>query len=46
MDALPTRAIVRKWWDQMADIMQTAPDHTPLQTPLVPVFRMASAKET
>ncbi len=42
MDRLPTLDIMRKWWDRMADIMQTAPDHAPLQQPLVPVFHMDS----
>lgn len=40
MDQLPALEIMRKWWDHMADIMQTAPDHTPLQQSLVPVFHL------
>ncbi|CAG4909290.1 L-rhamnose mutarotase [Paraburkholderia saeva] len=40
MDRLPELEIMRKWWDHMADIMQTAPDHTPLQQPLVSVFHL------
>ncbi|CAG4889719.1 L-rhamnose mutarotase [Paraburkholderia gardini] len=40
MDQLPALEIMRKWWDHMADIMQTAPDHSPLQQPLVPVFHL------
>lgn len=40
MDALPELPVMRKWWDYMADIMQTAPDHTPLQQALVPVFEL------
>ena len=40
MERLPELAVMRKWWDYMADIMQTAPDHTPLQQPLIPVFEL------
>ena len=40
MDQLPTLDVMRKWWDSMADIMQTQPDHAPLQQPLVPVFHL------
>jgi len=40
MDQLPALDVMRKWWDHMADIMQTAPDHTPLQQTLVPVFHL------
>jgi len=40
MDHLPELDVIRKWWDHMADIMQTAPDHTPLQQALEPVFRL------
>ena len=42
MDALPDLPVMRKWWDAMADIMQTAPDHTPLVQPLVPMFELAA----
>jgi L-rhamnose mutarotase len=42
MDALPELEVMRKWWDYMADIMQTAPDHSPLQQPLEQVFRLSS----
>jgi len=30
--------IVRKWWDYMADIMETNPDHSPVSVPLEEVF--------
>ena len=33
-------AIVRKWWDYMSDIMETNPDRSPVQKPLVEVFHM------
>ncbi|KAE8761408.1 L-rhamnose mutarotase [Paraburkholderia madseniana] len=42
MNALPQLDVMRKWWDYMADIMQTAPDHTPFQQPLEPVFHLNS----
>jgi len=32
--------IVRKWWDYMADIMDTNPDNSPVVTPLREVFHM------
>ncbi len=40
MDALPHNAIMRKWWDYMADIMATEADGAPQQTPLVPLFHL------
>lgn len=30
--------IVRKWWDYMADIMETNPDNSPVSVPLKEVF--------
>ncbi len=39
-DTLPQHPLVRKWWDYMADIMDTQPDHSPVCTPLVEVFHM------
>ena len=42
MDHLPELDVIRKWWDHMADIMQTAPDHTPLPQALEPVFHLQS----
>ncbi|WP_341318954.1 L-rhamnose mutarotase [Paraburkholderia sp. IMGN_8] len=42
MDELPQLDVMRKWWDYMADIMHTAPDHTPLQQPLELVFHLSS----
>jgi len=32
--------IVRKWWDYMADIMDTHPDNEPVAKPLREVFHM------
>jgi L-rhamnose mutarotase len=38
---LPNNPIVRKWWDYMADIMETHQDKTPVVTELKEVFYMA-----
>lgn len=32
--------INRKWWDFMADIMDTNPDNSPVSTELTPVFHL------
>jgi L-rhamnose mutarotase len=32
--------VVRKWWNHMADIMDTHPDNSPVCTPLNEVFHM------
>ena len=37
---LPSDPLVRKWWDYMADIMETHPDNAPICLPLVEVFHM------
>ena len=37
-DGLPDLPIVRKWWDSMAPLMETHPDHSPVSKPLVEVF--------
>lgn len=40
MEGLPTSPIMRRWWDHMADLMETHPDGAPVATPLVPMFHM------
>jgi len=40
MAALPEHAVMRRWWDHMADIMATMPNNEPVATPLVTVFHM------
>lgn len=40
MDDLPSLPIMRKWWDHMADIMQTDPTGAPFQTDLVEMFHL------
>lgn len=37
---LATNPIVKKWWDFMADIMETNPDNSPISMPLEEVFYM------
>ncbi len=38
--ALGGHAIVQKWWDYMADIMETNPDNSPVSIKLEEVFYM------
>ena len=40
MQSLPELPIMRKWWDSMADLMETNPDRSPVQAALVPVFHL------
>ncbi len=40
MDRLPREAVVRRWWDHMADIMAVEPDNTPVQVPLKKMFHL------
>lgn len=35
---LGTNPVVGKWWDYMADIMESNPDHSPVTIPLTEVF--------
>lgn len=39
-DQLKHHPVVRKWWDYMADLMDTHPDHEPVCEPLDEVFHM------
>lgn len=39
-DVQKEMAIVRKWWDMMADIMDTNPDNSPVSVELKPMFHM------
>jgi len=38
---LPQHPVMRRWWDYMADIMETNPDHSPVATELPQVFHLA-----
>lgn len=40
MDDLPDHPLMQKWWDHMADIMETHPSKEPVVTPLETVFHM------
>lgn len=40
LDALAQTEIMQKWWDHMADIMQTHPDNQPMITVLKTVFHL------
>ena len=37
---LPDSPVVRKWWDYMAPLMETHPDHSPVAKPLQEVFHL------
>jgi L-rhamnose mutarotase len=39
-DTLPQTAIVRKWWDSMAPLMETNPDHSPVCGEMREVFHL------
>lgn len=38
---LGSNPVVRKWWDYMADIMETEKDNSPVSIPLPEVFYMS-----
>jgi len=40
MDLLPAHAVMRRWWDHMADIMEVLPDNSPVQIPLRKMFHL------
>ena len=40
-DLLSQREVVKKWWDYMADIMETNEDHSPMEEQLKEVFYLA-----
>lgn len=40
MEALPEHPVMRRWWEAMADLMETHPDDAPVAMPLVRVFHM------
>jgi len=39
-DGLPEKAIMRKWWDYMKDLMDTNPDGSPVAKDLLEVFHL------
>ena len=38
LDNLPAHAVMQRWWEYMADIMETNPDNSPVSIPLKEVF--------
>ncbi len=40
MDALPDHPVMRRWWDHMADLMETEPSHAPVVLPLRTQFHL------
>ena len=40
-DSLPGHAVMRRWWDYMADLMQVQSDNKPVEWRLKPVFYVA-----
>lgn len=38
LNELPAKAIMKKWWDYMKDIMETNADNSPVSIPLKEVF--------
>ena len=40
MAALPDHPVMKRWWAHMADIMETNPDNSPVQSDLFRVFHM------
>lgn len=37
-EALPGQPVMRRWWDYMADLMETEPGNRPREWPLTPMF--------
>lgn len=35
---LPKSAVMQRWWRSMSPLMETNPDHSPVETPLQEVF--------
>ncbi len=40
VEELPSKEIMKKWWDYMKDIMETNPDNSPVTASLEEVFHM------
>jgi L-rhamnose mutarotase len=38
LDKLPGNAVMQRWWQYMADIMESNPDNSPVSVPLKEVF--------
>jgi L-rhamnose mutarotase len=40
MDELPAHNVMQRWWDHMADLMETDASNRPVEIPLTPVFHL------
>jgi len=40
VEELPSKEVMKKWWDYMKDIMETNPDNSPVTDSLEEVFHM------
>ncbi len=40
MASLPDHPVMKRWWAHMADIMESNPDNSPVQSDLVKVFHL------
>jgi len=40
LTGLTEEPVLRKWWDFMGDIMETNPDNSPVEKPLIKVFHL------
>jgi len=40
VEELPSKELMKKWWDYMKDIMETNPDNSPVTASLEEVFHM------
>jgi L-rhamnose mutarotase len=38
--ALPDQPVMKRWWDHMADLMETEPGNRPREWPLVQMFHL------
>jgi len=41
LERLPRHEVMQRWWKYMADIMETNPDHSPVQVSLQEVFYLS-----
>jgi L-rhamnose mutarotase len=41
IEELPQQPVMQKWWDYMADLMETVPGNRPREWPLQPMFYFA-----
>jgi L-rhamnose mutarotase len=39
-ESLPQHPVMQRWWEHMADLMETTPDNRPREWPLLPMFHL------